>query len=308
MPQVHSLNRFVFSVPRLEDAERFYGAFGLRVTRSADALHLHTFGQTHCWAHIFQTSGTTKRFEYLSFGCFPDEEAAFAEHVRAAHLQASGAHRLATDTGGVWFMHPDGFPIQVIAASKNIPDHTLSPSIYPPAPARTVAPNRSRVETVRPRRLSHVLLFSPDVLRAVRFFESVLGLKLSDHSGDGIAFMHGAHGSDHHLVAIAKSHAAGLHHCSWEVGSLDEVGIGIDQMRTAGYGEGWGVGRHVLGSNYFYYARDPWGSYCEYSYDIDYIPEGHRWPAADHPASDSFYLWGPPVPGDFVKNYEVKGD
>lgn len=91
VPQVHSLNRFVFSVPCLEDAERFYGAFGLRVMRSGDALHLHTFGQTHCWAHIFQTPGTTKRLEYLSFGCFPDDEAAFAERVRAAHLHKPSA-------------------------------------------------------------------------------------------------------------------------------------------------------------------------------------------------------------------------
>ena len=50
------------------------------------------------------------------------------------------------------------------------------------------------------------LLFTPDVLRMVGFCRDVLGLRLSDHSGDGIAFMHGVHGSDHHLVAFAKSH------------------------------------------------------------------------------------------------------
>ena len=33
-----------------------------------------------------------------------------------------------------------------------------------------------------------------------------------------------------------------------------------------------GVGRHVLGSNYFYYVQDPWGSFAEYSYDIDFVP------------------------------------
>jgi len=92
------------------------------------------------------------------------------------------------------------------------------------------------------------------------------------------------------------------------VASLDEVGLGMEQMRTAGYTQGWGVGRHVLGSNYFYYARDPWGSYSEYSYDIDYIPQGCKWTAGDHPPGDSFYLWGPPVPSDFVRNYEIGGD
>ena len=40
------------------------------------------------------------------------------------------------------------------------------------------------------------------------------------------------------------------------------------------------MGRHVLGSNYFYYVRDPWGSYAEYSHDIDFVPAGSIWPAA----------------------------
>jgi len=25
-------------------------------------------------------------------------------------------------------------------------------------------------------------------------------------------------------------------------------------------GAGWGLGRHVIGSNYFYYIRDPWAA------------------------------------------------
>ena len=61
---------------------------------------------------------------------------------------------------------------------------------------------------------------------------------------------------------------------------------------------------HVLGSNYFHYVRDPWGSFSEYSCDIDYIPKDERWPAADHKPEDSFYLWGPDVPREFTINYE----
>jgi len=69
--------------------------------------------------------------------------------------------------------------------------------------------------------------------------------------------------------------------------------------------KGWGLGRHVLGSNYFHYVQDPWGSFSEYSADIDYIPATCDWPAADHPPDDSFYAWGPNVPEDFVHNYEA---
>jgi hypothetical protein len=30
-----------------------------------------------------------------------------------------------------------------------------------------------------------------------------------------------------------------------------------------GYKEGWGICQHALGSNYFYYVRDPGGSFWE---------------------------------------------
>lgn len=39
---VHSIDRFVFSVPSLDEAERFYMAFGLDVRRSGNALELRT--------------------------------------------------------------------------------------------------------------------------------------------------------------------------------------------------------------------------------------------------------------------------
>jgi catechol 2,3-dioxygenase-like lactoylglutathione lyase family enzyme len=157
---------------------------------------------------------------------------------------------------------------------------------------------------VRPRHLSHVLLFTPDVDRQVAFYRDVLGLRLSDRSADIIAFMHGAHASDHHLVAFAKSDAPGYHHSSWDVASLDDVGVGAESMKARGYAHGWGVGRHVLGSNYFYYVQDPWGSWAEYSHGIDFVPADVEWPAADHAPEDSFYLWGPPPPEDFVINRE----
>jgi hypothetical protein len=75
-------------------------------------------------------------------------------------------------------------------------------------------------------------------------------------------------------------------------------------MIELGYRNGWGFGRHVLGSNYFHYVRDPWNSYAEYSFGIDYVPIGTTWPAGDHPPDDAFYVWGPDSPANFGTNYE----
>jgi catechol 2,3-dioxygenase-like lactoylglutathione lyase family enzyme len=296
---IHSVNRFVYSVPKLDEAEKFYKEFGLDARREGKRLDLYTFGNPHCWASVHE-SGKPKKFEYLSFGIFAQDVPAFQQRI-----QKTEAHPLG-DNQGLWTHNPDGVPVQFVVAPKVSPSAKCKPIVEAaPVPGKGAAPSRSKAARVRPRCLSHVLFFTPDVPRMMKWSEDVLGLRLTDKSLDVVAFMHGAHGSDHHLVAFAKSNAPGLHHSSWDVGSLDEVGRGSEQMRNAGYSKGWGVGRHVLGSNYFYYVRDPWGSYAEYSFDIDYVPAGVDWPMGDHPPEDSLYVWGPTLPEDFIQNFEA---
>ena len=158
---------------------------------------------------------------------------------------------------------------------------------------------------MHPRRLAHVLVFTVDIPKTIAWYRDVLGMRLSDRSGDMIAFMHGIHGSDHHMIAFVKSDGPGLHHLSWDVPSINDIGLGATHMADKGFSKGWGLGRHVLGSNYFHYVRDPWGSYAEYSSDIDYVPVDFDWQAQDHPGEDSFYVWGPNPPEDFAFNHEA---
>ena len=302
---VHSVDRFVFTVPDLAEAERFYRTFGLDVRRETsphrEALSLRTFGNPHVWGLIHQAPGI-KQLQYVSFGIFEEDEPVFAERIRQRGIGID-AHPLG-EARGLWLRGPDGLAIQLVVAEKVAPSRKTVPAVNIVKPGAGAAPARSKVAQVRPRYLSHILLFTADVTAALKFYGEVLGLRLSDRSRDIVAFMHGAHGSDHHLVAFAKSSGGGLHHTSWDVGSIHDVGQGIEQLRSAGYEQGWGLGRHVLGSNYFYYARDPWGSYAEYSFDIDFVPHDLDWPAADHAPEDSFYVWGPQPPADFVTNHE----
>jgi catechol 2,3-dioxygenase-like lactoylglutathione lyase family enzyme len=302
---VHSLDRIVFTVPDLDEAVRFYDAFGLLPERQGGRLDLRTQDHPQVWASLFQAEGR-KKLQYLRFGCFAEDFDAIAARVDRLGVARCAPHPLGDDDG-LWLSHPEGFPVQVVVAPKSAPDLKSERLVEPPAPVgRGASLNRARIPKVRPRRLSHALLFSGNVEAAIRFYEDALGLRVTDRSADLVVFLHGVHGSDHHLIAMAKSEGPGLHHLSWDVGSIDEVGRGMEQMFAAGHARGWGVGRHVLGSNYFYYVRDPWGSYCEYSHDIDFVPGDFEWRAADHPPEDSFYAWGPAVPQDFVVNHELE--
>lgn len=305
---IHSIDHFALSVPDLDEAQKFYEAFGLDCQRHGERLELRTAGQDHCWGRIIE-SGHPKRIEYLSFGAYADDVDAITQRTVAAGFNTRPAHPYGDDDGA-WFEGADGLAVQVKVAPKVTPTartELLGSISNKNAVGAHVAPMRSKSPKVQPRRLSHLLLFCTDVDASMAFYCDALGLRLSDRSADAIAFLHGAHASDHHLLAFVKSEGLGLHHASWTVERIDEVGMGMEQMLAAGYTNGWGVGRHVIGSNYFYYVQDPWGGFCEFSCDIDFIDEQTAWPSGDYPPEDSFYLWGPGVPDYFVHNPEAAG-
>lgn len=298
---VHSIDHFALNVPSLVDAGRFFSAFGLDVAATGDEIDLCA-ADSHRWARIFPAS--RKSLAYLSFNCFEQDFAAIRDQVKAVGADLVAPHDRG-EASGFWFRDPDGNLIQVKTGPKTTPV-SKAPCVVTSSHADERGTHtRSAAKTVRPRRLSHVLLFSPDVLRALDFYGKALGLRLSDKSLDIIAFTHAPHGSDHHLVAFAKSSARGWHHAAWDVDNVNLVGQGASQMAAAGFTKGWGTGRHVLGSNYFHYVQDPWGSFCEYSADIDFVSAGQTWPAGEFAPEDSLYLWGPPVPDDFIHNTEA---
>jgi catechol 2,3-dioxygenase len=140
--------------------------------------------------------------------------------------------------------------------------------------------------------------------KMVDFYTRVVGLQLSDRAQDIVAFMRGHGGSDHHIFGYIKSDRPGFHHASFEVGNVDEIGMGACRLLDKGYKDGWGFGRHVIGSNFFHYIRDPWDSMAEYFCDIDYIPADSNWKATNYPAEDSLYVWGPKPPEAFGMNFE----
>jgi catechol 2,3-dioxygenase len=235
------------------------------------------------------------------------------DEVRRA-VPANGGELIETPAGcvssGIWLRDPHGMRIHLLDAPA---DEALAagPTFEINAPGRVVRSNRSamlaksRQEEVKPLRLGHVLLFSPDVLRSVAFFSEALGMGLADRAQDVVAFMCARRESDHHVVAFAKSAAIGFHHASFQVATPDDVGRGGRQLMQKGHEGNWGFGRHTIGSNFFHYIQDPWGSWFEYYSDIDYISDYAQWVPTNYGLEDSLENWGPALPHDFVHNYEA---
>jgi catechol 2,3-dioxygenase-like lactoylglutathione lyase family enzyme len=156
-----------------------------------------------------------------------------------------------------------------------------------------------RVDRVHPRKLGHVVLGSTDHERSQRFFVEGLGFKVSD-SVPGIAtFMRCS--TDHHNVLVQPAPVAFLHHTSWQVDDVDEVGRGATAMLEADPGRHtWGLGRHFIGSNFFWYLRDPAGNFTEYYSDMDCIVDDALWKPGMWDGAKGLYSWGPPPPPSFL--------
>jgi catechol 2,3-dioxygenase-like lactoylglutathione lyase family enzyme len=163
------------------------------------------------------------------------------------------------------------------------------------------APGILRQEPIRPRKLGHVVIGTPNAEASQRFFVDGVGFKVSDQVRGAAAFMRCS--TDHHNLLLQPSPVAFLHHTSWQVEDVDEVGRGAIRM-LEGHPERhiWGLGRHFIGSNFFWYLRDPAGNFSEYYSDMDTITNDQLWtPGMWEPSLRALYAWGPDVPPSMLE-------
>ena len=163
------------------------------------------------------------------------------------------------------------------------------------------APGTLRDQPVRPRKLGHVVIGSPDAEASQRFFVDGIGFKVSDEVRGLATFMRCT--TDHHNLLVQPSPAPFLHHTSWQVEDVDEVGRGAMRM-LEGHPERhvWGLGRHSIGSSFFWYLRDPAGNFSEYYSDMDIIGDDQLWtPETWEPSLRALYAWGPNVPPSMLE-------
>jgi catechol-2,3-dioxygenase len=157
-----------------------------------------------------------------------------------------------------------------------------------------------RSTRVRPRRLGHVVVGSRDQEATQQFFTRGLGFKVSDHVRGQASFMRCS--TDHHNVLVQQAPLNFLHHTAWEVDDVDEVGRGAHAM-LEGHPERhvWGLGRHHIGSNFFWYLKDPAGNFSEYYSDLDCILDDQLWRPSVVEGARGLYSWGPPLPPSFLR-------
>ena len=305
MPVLGALS-FTLEVPTLDPGVAFYTDAGLVADIEGDIARLRCAGQDRD-SVVLLGGYPRKRLHHISL------RADGLDEIAGRVADQGGAVVPAPDgfeDNGLWVTDPNGMLIRLSERPAD-PELEAATPFEVNAPGRLTRKRRSAIlpqkaySPAKPLRLGHILVFSPDVMKSVAFVTEALGMGLADRAQDVIAFTCARKDSDHHVVAFAKSPGVGFHHASFQVGDPDEVGRGGRALLAKAQRGDWGFGRHTIGSNFFHYIQDPWGSWFEYYSDMDHIDDYALWTPTNYEMEDSLASWGPEVPSDFVHNYEV---
>lgn len=156
-----------------------------------------------------------------------------------------------------------------------------------------------------PRTLSHVVYFVPDAAKAEAFYAERLGFITTDRFIGVGPFMRPAGMDDHHSLFMIQTppHMKGCEHFTFHMGSGTEVLLAGQRFEQRGWTSFWGPGRHLFGSNWFWYFNSPLGCHIEYDADMD--KHDDAWAARQAPMSadnsqlflfDSRAKWAPGGP------------
>jgi catechol 2,3-dioxygenase-like lactoylglutathione lyase family enzyme len=295
---ISGLHHYALGVPDLDVADGFLQDFGLETAEKDGSLIATCPGRDQEQVRLVQAPA--KRLHHVAFTLRPGTLDRTREALARAGTPVIDPPAGASDDG-LWMRDPDGTAVQLL-------DRAPAPARPIPEVLVNMGANRQRVGVahwqqatadVLPCRLGHTLLFTPQPQQMTDFYTTVLGLRISDRIHDLVTFLNAGPG-DHHIFGFIASSHPGFHHGSFEVPSIDAIALNADRMRGRGHGAGWGLGRHTIGSNFFYYHPDPWGSWIEWFSDIDQIDD--RWVAREWEVPP--HLWGAPPPEAFLNNLE----
>ena len=195
------------------------------------------------------------------------------------------------ENGTLWFADESGNALGLTVAQPSEADVEMIP-----VNVNTTEPRMNdfidpKVQA-NPIRIGHVVyaIEMADREKAVAFYLDRLGFRLSDSTKTGGDFMRCAGGHDHHnLFLISRADRNAFDHASFEVENFDMVMMGGKFMKEAGWEADTALGRHILGSNYYWYFRNPCGGNTEYFADMDRMDD--NWEPRIWDESPGFSLW-----------------
>jgi len=271
---LHSLLDLELSVPDPDDLVDFWT--GLGMVRTDDA----TLGTGDRPSQLRVAESTYRHVSEMRLGC-TDQSDLVAIRSR---LEALGVASTLSDG--------------VLRCADPLADHDVvvevadAPPLTVPDPREANRPglinraNRRSTGAVRPvpappRRVGHVVFGTTDVEASAAFYGDGLGFKLSDTLDGGFARFFRC-STDHHNLLLMPAPVPCMNHYAVEMDDVDAIGLaGMQVVAERPESSIYGVGRHVLGANLFWYLLDPQGGMFELFADMDQITDDELWEAEE---------------------------
>ena len=297
---LHGLTSITLGVPDVEDVTGYYEEFGLHLTGSSPGGKGRVFATADGGDQLTIVPAPQRRLLEIAVGADDPDD---LERI-GANLDALDVDFVRDDPEKLHVQDPSSALRVTVQVARRLlqPAAKQEPMNGPGRPDRPNgrAPGIERVNRVQPRRLGHVVVGSLDQEASQRFFTQGLGFKVSDHVPGLASFMRCS--TDHHNLLVQQAPLNFLHHTAWEVDDVDEVGRGAHAMLEGNPERHvWGLGRHHIGSNFFWYLKDPAGNFTEYYADLDCILDDQLWKPSVVEGARGLYNWGPPPPPSFIQ-------
>ena len=274
-------DRVVFGVPNIKECHSYLLDFGLTQTEgdgpggmyeALDGTGVAVYADTD--DRLPAPLHTLNTLRQVVWGCEDqaavDEVAVELEKDRQVTRQADGS---------IWSQDDLGFEIAFQVTERR--SLSLQAELIHSPGAESGRPiNALGTETetdATPRTLSHVVLFVPEMEKMEKFYAERLGFITTDRFTNLGPFMRTKINSDHHSLFFMQTppFLQGMEHLAFHMQGPNEVMIAGTRFKNKGYQTFWGPGRHILGSNWFWYFKSPFG--CNFEYDADMDKHDETW-------------------------------
>jgi hypothetical protein len=260
---INSIAYVRLSAPDLGAMEEFLLEFGMmKVHRDRNRLYMRGTGPNP-YLHVTELGepGAVGQAYHV------DNVDALKELVKQG--KAKAVENLDGPGGGqrVRLTDPDGGIVELVAGRETVAE----------VPRRSTVRSQDGQSRIlgpaRVQRIAHTACQTPDPHRTIAWYQQALGMIPTDELyvgtkdnllGQFNRLDRGDELVDHHTIFIFRGASAGLHHCSFEVESVDDIFFGNNHLQHGNRDHVRGIGRHALGSQIFDYWMSPFGQMHEH--------------------------------------------
>jgi catechol 2,3-dioxygenase-like lactoylglutathione lyase family enzyme len=257
-PKVDGVRSVELGVPDPRSSAAFYtDVWGLsQVLERGGSIYLRGTGAYHHVVALHRrATPALLRFDFTA----ADRKTVDALHqmVKAAggtNIEAPAAIDEPGGGYGFTFKDPEGRVLRVLSDDTRHKDATVKPDL--------------------PVKITHAVLNTRDRAAMADFYARALGFRVIDRT-KFMTFL--CCSPEHHSIAFAQGDAPTLNHLAFL----------MKDMREAGYGIEWGVGRHGPGNNVFSYFVGADGVVVEYTSEVQQVDETYKVKGPDE------WVWPP---------------